>query len=58
MSQHKDHNKEVLHWPRKARLYMKAEKCEFYSNSIKYLGYILFIFRLSMFSDKNDSKLA
>jgi len=31
---------------------MKAEKCEFYSNSIEYLEYILFFSGLTMLSDK------
>ena len=52
MFQHKDHIKEVLHQLQKARLYTKIEKCEFYSNSIEYLGYILFPSKLSMSSDK------
>ena len=39
--QHWSHVKEVLKRLRKARLYVKTEKCEFYSDSIEYLGYVL-----------------
>jgi len=39
--QHQSHIKEVLKQLRKAGLYAKAKKCEFYSDSIKYLGYVL-----------------
>jgi len=52
MSQHWEHMKEVLHQLCKIRLYLKAKKCEFYSDSIEYLGYILYSSRLTMFSDK------
>ena len=31
---------------------MKVEKCEFYSDSVKYLGYILFPSKLSISSNK------
>jgi len=41
ITQHWKHIKEVLKRLRKAGLYMKAEKCEFHSNSIEYLGYVL-----------------
>ena len=41
MFQHKDYIKKVLWQLQKARLYVKAEKWEFYSNFIEYLGYIL-----------------
>ena len=39
--QHWSHVKEVLKRLRKAGLYAKAEKCEFHSDSVKYLGYVL-----------------
>ena len=41
MSKHHQHVKEVLKYLRKAGLYAKAEKCEFYSESVEYLRYIL-----------------
>jgi len=41
MSEHHWHVKEVLKHLRKTGLYTKAEKCEFYSKLIEYLGYIL-----------------
>jgi len=39
--QHREHVKEVLKRLQKAGLYVKAEKCEFHSDSIEYLGYVL-----------------
>jgi len=39
--QYQSHIKEVLKRLQKARLYAKAEKCKFYSDSVKYLGYVL-----------------
>jgi len=41
MSEHHRHVKEVLKHLCKAGLYAKAEKCEFHSESVEYLGYIL-----------------
>ena len=41
MSKHHRHVKEVLKCLHKAGLYTKAEKCEFYSKLVEYLGYIL-----------------
>ena len=41
MSEHHQHVKEVLKYLYKAGLYAKAEKYEFYSESVEYLGYIL-----------------
>ena len=41
MSKHYWHVKEVLKCLCKAGLYAKAEKCEFHSESVEYLGYIL-----------------
>jgi len=39
--QHQSHIKEILKWLQKVGLYTKAEKYEFYSDSIEYLGYVL-----------------
>jgi len=39
--QHQSHVKEVLKRLQKAGLYVKAEKCEFHSDSVEYLGYVL-----------------
>jgi len=39
--QHWSHVKEILKRLQKAGLYVKAEKCKFYSDSVKYLGYVL-----------------
>ena len=41
MSEHHQHVKEVLKCLCKTGLYAKAEKCEFHSKSVEYLGYIL-----------------
>ena len=41
MSEHYQHMKEVLKCLCKAGLYAKAEKCEFHSESVEYLEYIL-----------------
>jgi len=41
VTQHQNHIKEVLKRLWKVELYAKAEKCEFYSDSIEYLGYVL-----------------
>ena len=41
MSKHHQHVKEVLKHFHKASFYTKAEKCEFHSESVEYLGYIL-----------------
>jgi len=41
ITQHQSHVKEVLKRLQKAGLYMKAEKCELHSDSVKYLGYVL-----------------
>jgi len=41
ITQHWSHVKEMLNRLQKARLYAKAEKCEFHLDSIKYLGYVL-----------------
>jgi len=52
MSKHHQHVKEVLKHLHKAGLYAKVEKCEFYSESVKYLGYILSLSGLTMFDNK------
>jgi len=52
MSEHHQHVKEILKCLHKAGLYAKAEKCEFYSESVEYLGYILSPSGLTMFDDK------
>jgi len=52
MSEHHQHMKEVLKCLCKADLYAKAEKCEFYSESVEYLGYILSPSGLTMSNDK------
>ena len=52
MSEHHQHVKEVLKRLRKAGLYAKAEKCEFHSESVEYLGYILSPSGLTMSDDK------
>ena len=52
MSEHHRHVKEVLKRLRKAGLYAKAEKCEFHSESVEYLGYILSPSGLTMSNDK------
>jgi len=41
ITQHRKHVKEVLKRLRKAGLYVKAEKYEFHSDSVEYLGYVL-----------------
>jgi len=41
ITQHQSHVKEVLKWLRKVGLYAKAEKCEFHSDSVEYLDYVL-----------------
>jgi len=52
MSKHHWHVKEVLKCLRKAGLYAKAEKCEFHSELVEYLGYILSPSGLTMSDDK------
>ena len=44
--------KEVLKRLHKASFYAKAEKCEFYSKLVEYLGYILSPSSLTMSDDK------
>jgi len=52
MSKHHQHVKEVLKHLHKADLYAKAEKCEFHSKLVEYLGYILSPSSLTMSNDK------
>jgi len=52
MSEYHQHMKEVLKRLCKAGLYTKAEKCEFHSKSVEYLGYILSPSGLTMSDDK------
>jgi len=52
ITQHQSHVKEVLKRLRKAGLYTKAEKCEFHSDSVEYLGYVLSPSGLTMFNTK------
>ena len=52
MSKHHWHVKEVLKYLCKAGLYTKAEKCKFHSESVEYLGYILFPSSLTMSNNK------
>ena len=52
MSEHHLYVKEVLKRLRKASLYAKAEKCEFHSESVEYLGYILSPSGLTMSDNK------
>ena len=52
MSNHHWHVKEVLKHLHKANLYAKAEKCEFHSESVEYLRYILSPSGLTMSDNK------
>ena len=52
MSKHHWYIKEILKRLHKASLYAKAKKCEFYSKSVEYLGYILSPSGLTMSNDK------
>jgi len=52
MSEYHQHVKEVLKHLHKAGLYAKAEKCEFHSESVEYLRYILSSSGLTMSDDK------
>ena len=52
MSKYHWHVKEVLKYLYKAGLYTKAEKYKLHSESVKYLGYILFLSGLTMSDDK------
>ena len=52
ISKHHRHVKELLKHLHKAGLYAKAEKCEFYSKLVEYLGYILSPSGLTISDDK------
>ena len=52
MSEHHQHIKKVLKYHCKAGLYAKAEKFEFHSKSVEYLGYILSPSGLTMSDNK------
>ena len=52
MFEHHQHVKEVLKHLCKAGLYDKAEKYEFHSKLVEYLGYILSSSGLTMFNNK------
>ena len=52
MSKHHQHVKEVLKRLHKTSLYIKAEKCEFHSESVEYLEYILSSSGFSMSNNK------
>jgi len=52
MPKHHQHVKEVLKHFYKASFYTKAEKCEFHSESVKYLEYILSSSDFTIFNDK------
>ena len=52
MSKHHQYVKEVLKYLRKAGLYTKTEKCEFHSELVEYLGYILSPSSLTMSDNK------
>ncbi len=49
---HRKHVKEVLRRLRKHQLYARADKCEFHTESVEYLGYILSAEGLTMSTDK------
>ena len=52
ISKHHWHVKEVLKYLCKVGFYTKAEKCEFHSKSVEYLGYILSSSGLTMSDNK------
>ena len=52
MTQHKEHVKEVLQRLRKNSLFVATPKCEFYKESVEYLGFILSTDGLCMAQDK------
>jgi len=52
MSEHHQHVKEVLKCLHKAGIYAKAEKCEFHSELVEYLGYTLSPSGLTMSDNK------
>jgi len=52
ITQHPSHVNEVLKRLQKLGLYVKTEKCEFHSDSVEYLGYVLLPSGLTMSSAK------
>ena len=48
MEQHREHVREVLRRLCKNHLYARADKCDFHTNSVEYLGYMLAPVGLSM----------
>ena len=52
MFEHHWHVKEILKYLCKVSLYAKAEKCEFHSESVEYLEYILFPSGLTISDNK------
>ena len=51
-AEHRKHVREVLRRLRKHGLYARADKCEFHSDTVEYLGYVLSPEGLRMSSDK------
>ena len=54
LEDHKKHICEVLHRLHKHGLYAKPEKCEFYTDTMEYLGYCLLPAGLTMAQNKVD----
>nr|XP_054592065.1 uncharacterized protein LOC107372597 isoform X3 [Nothobranchius furzeri] len=52
LPEHRQHVRAVLQRLLKNRLFVKAEKCEFYASSVKFLGFVLESGRLKMDPDK------
>ena len=52
ITQHPSHVNKVLKRLQKLGLYVKTEKCEFHSDSMEYLGYVLLPSGLTMSSAK------
>ena len=52
MEQHHKHVREVLRRLHKNHLYAHADKCDFHTNSVEYLGYMLSLAGLSMANHK------
>ena len=51
-TEHKAHVREVLRRLRKHKLYARADKCDFHTTTVEYLGYVLSPEGLTMASDK------
>ncbi|KDR73901.1 hypothetical protein GALMADRAFT_71411, partial [Galerina marginata CBS 339.88] len=52
LSEHKKHVREVLRRLRKFGLYGRLDKCEFHTQQVEYLGYIMSPEGLTMSGDK------